>query len=100
VWSGSIGFLCSELHEGSKSSYSVYVEEVEAYQSTANPVEDLSGAPAASVVESGPRFAAIVPIEIPPAVTKKFPPLMPAPKKTPPLRHAPKNLPPLKDQNP
>jgi hypothetical protein len=100
VWSGSIGFLCSELHEQSKSSYSVYVEEVEAYPSTANPVDDLSGAPTASVVESGQRFAAIVPIEIPPAVAKKFSPPMPAPKKTPPLHHASKKSPPLKDQSP
>jgi hypothetical protein len=70
MWGGAIGFVCTDLGDLTKSSYSVYVEEVDAYLSTANPVDDLTGAAAPSVVESGPRFAAIVPITIPLPISK------------------------------
>jgi hypothetical protein len=65
VWSASIGFVCTDLGKLAGSSYSVFVEEVEAYLSTANPFDDLTGVAAPPVTESGPRFAAIVPIAIP-----------------------------------
>jgi hypothetical protein len=72
IWGASIGFVCTstELGKLAGSSYSVFIEEVETYLPTANPFDDLTGVPAPSVMESGPRFAAIVPITIPKPVVK------------------------------
>jgi hypothetical protein len=102
VWSTSIGFVCDDAPLASAKNYSVYVEEVEAYQSTANPVDDLTGLTAPTVVESGPRFAAVVPIEIPRPDQSHS-----TPKPEPPVRKTPvhpkavhRNPPPPKENHP
>ena len=65
AWTGTIGLARDALNKAPDTSYAVYVEEVEAYSPTANPIDPESGAARPAVVESGRRFAAIVPISIP-----------------------------------
>jgi hypothetical protein len=84
VWGASIGFVCSDAPPASSEAYSVYIEEVEAYQSTANPVDDLTGLATRPVVESGPRFAAIIPIKIPAPVSSPQPSPVSNPPSSPP----------------
>jgi hypothetical protein len=77
VWSGTIDFSCHPaLDAGSK--YSVFVEEVQAFKSTADPYEAGTGKRIAAVVESGPRFAAIVPIAFTPEPAAPAAPVRPS----------------------
>jgi len=69
AWRGRIGFTCRNDADAS-TDYSVFVEEVQAFQAAANPFDAETGEATRRVVESGPRFAAIVPISLAP-VTKK-----------------------------
>jgi len=80
VWTGTIDFLCHPALD-SRSEYSVFVEEVQAFNSTANPYEAGTGARIADVVESGPRFAAIVPVSFSPAVAVPGSPVEPPAQK-------------------
>jgi hypothetical protein len=102
VWGASIGFVCTDVPPQPAAAYSVYIEEVEAYQSTANPVDDLTGFPTPPVVESGPRFAAIIPIKIPAPMPR--PPALSAqhPVKKKPVHSKPvySKPPPAKEQYP
>jgi hypothetical protein len=92
VWSGTIEFSCHPaLDAGSK--YSVFVEEVQAFNSTADPYEAGTGERIAAVVESGPRFAAIVPIAFAPEPAAPAVPARPSvptrPHRTAPVKSAP-----------
>jgi hypothetical protein len=84
VWSGTVDFPCRPAVD-TGSEYSVFVEEVQAFDSTANPYEAGTGAQIADVVESGPRFAAIVPISFP-----RDAPMTQARPAAPPRHHQPK----------
>jgi hypothetical protein len=92
VWSGTMEFSCySALDPG--TTYSVFVEEVQAFESTANPFEAGTGERIAAVVESGPRFAAIVPIAFAPEPAAPPPPVRPSiprrPHRTAPVKSSP-----------
>jgi hypothetical protein len=84
------------------AAYSAYIEELEAYQSTASPVDDLTGLPTSAVVESGPRFAAIIPIKIPAPVSSPPAPAPQHPVKKKPVHPKPiySKPPPAKEQYP
>src|SRR5262249_15601915 len=101
VWSGTIDFPCRPPVATGSEEYSVFVEEVQAFKSTANPYEAGTGARIAGVVESGPRFAAIVPISFAPAApVAQVQPPAPPPHQSTPVKTTHRNPPPHQENHP